>query len=105
MVTDFLRRLRVAHRAMADDTARRLVDQARVDRSRQAGEAFRREPVSPVAPGVKRIEHGIGFLDLVGACQRFVTAAGRVVPQLRDRRLSGDEQAVVHKNVDHVRAA
>ncbi|MFI9255439.1 DUF6192 family protein [Streptomyces sp. NPDC053069] len=104
VATDFLRRPEVAQRAMADDTARHLVNQAQVDRSRQAGEDCRRESVSPVAPVVKRIEHAIEFLDLVGACQRFVTAAGRVVPQLRDRQLSGDEQSVVHKNVGRVRA-
>ncbi|MEE1836286.1 DUF6192 family protein [Streptomyces sp. SP17KL33] len=41
-----------------------------------------------MAPAVNRIEHAIEYLDLVGACQRFVTTTGRIVPQLRDRRLS-----------------
>ncbi|MFF5523203.1 DUF6192 family protein [Streptomyces coeruleorubidus] len=98
-----LHRPEVAFRAMTDGTARHQVNQAQVERSRQAGEAFRRE--SPVAPAVNRIEHAIEFLDLVGACQRFVATTGRVVPQLRDRRLSSDEQTVVHKNVDRVKAA
>lgn len=100
---NMLHRPEVAFRAMTDDTARHQVNQAQVERSRQAGEAFRRE--SPVAPAVNRIEHAIEFLDLVGACQRFVTTTGRIVPQLRDRRLSGDEQTVVHRNVDRVKAA
>ncbi|MDX3696607.1 DUF6192 family protein [Streptomyces europaeiscabiei] len=83
---NMLHRPEVAFRAMTDDTARHRVNQAQVERSKQAAEAFRRE--SPVAPAVNRTEHAIEFLNLVGACRRFVTTTGRVVPQLRDRRLS-----------------
>ncbi len=102
VTTDFLRRPDVAFKAVSDDTTRHLVNQAQVERSRQAGETFRRE--SPAAPAVERIEHAMEFLDLVGACQRFVASCGRVVPQLRDRRLSDDECATVRKNVSRARA-
>ena len=102
VATDFLRRPDVAFKAMTDDTARHLVNQAQVERSRQAGEAWRRE--SPAGPTVERIEHAMEFLDLVGACQQFVAACGRVVPQLRDQNLSDDECAVLHENVSRVRA-
>ncbi|WP_368396666.1 DUF6192 family protein [Streptomyces sclerotialus] len=33
-----------------------------------------------------------------------MAASGRIVPSLRDRRLSDDERATVHKNLDQVRA-
>ena len=102
VTTDFLRRPEVAFKAMTDDTARHLVNRAQVDRSRQADEIFREE--SPAAPAMRRIEHAMEFLDLVGACQRFVAGCGRVVPELGDRRLSEDEKATLHKNVDRVKA-
>lgn len=53
---------------------------------------------------MRRTNHALEFLDLVGACQRFVAATGRLVPSLRERRLSGDECETVHRNVDRVRA-
>jgi hypothetical protein len=39
----------------------------------------------------------IDFLDLIGACHKFVAATGRLVPQMRGRRLSEDEREVIHK--------
>lgn len=102
MTPDFLRRPEVAFKAMSDDTTRHLVNQAQVERSRQAQDTFHRE--SPAGPAVQRIQHAMEFLDLVGACQRFVSGCGRVVPRLRDRTLSEDEQATVHRNIDRVRA-
>ncbi|WP_280118008.1 DUF6192 family protein [Streptomyces malaysiensis] len=35
----------------------------------------------------------------------FVPAAGRVVPNMRDRQLGDDERDIVHENVARVRAA
>jgi hypothetical protein len=102
VTTDFLRRPDVAFKAMTDSTARHLVNQAQFERSRQAGEVFRRE--SPAAPAIERIEHAMEFLDLVGACQQFVAGCGRVVPQLREQNLSDDECTVLHKNISRVRA-
>jgi hypothetical protein len=61
-------------------------------------------PESPVAPVVRQLDWTIDFLDLIGACHKFVAATGRLVPQMRGRRLSEDEREVNHKNVDRVRA-
>lgn len=102
VATDLLRRPDVAAKAMADDTARHLANQAQAKRIGQAEEDFRAH--SPAGPAVRRIDRAIEFLDLVGACQAFVAASGRIVPRLRDRTLSQDEQAIVHKNVDKVKA-
>ncbi|EMF01163.1 RacO protein [Streptomyces mobaraensis NBRC 13819 = DSM 40847] len=102
VATVMLHRPEIAARAMADNTARHMVNQAQVERGRQAREHFERTDV--FAPAVRRIEHSIEFLDLVAACHAFTAAAGRVVPGLRDRRLSEDERAVVHQRVAGVRA-
>ncbi|MGW2288180.1 DUF6192 family protein [Streptomyces phaeochromogenes] len=106
VATDFLRRRNVAFRAASDDTARHLLNKAQTDRWHQADEA---EPVpgrpeSPVAPVVRQLDRTIDFLDLIGACHKFVAATGRLVPQMRGCRLSDDEREVIDKNVDRVRA-
>ncbi|MEU2685952.1 DUF6192 family protein [Streptomyces hygroscopicus] len=106
VATDFLRRPAVASRAAGDDTARHLFNKAQSDRWRQDEET---EPVpgrpeDPVAPVVRHLDRTIEFLDLIGACHKFVAATGRLVPQMRGRRLSDDEQDLIHKNVARVRA-
>ncbi|MGW0583309.1 DUF6192 family protein [Streptomyces sp. NPDC002920] len=106
VATDFLRRPSVAFQAAGDDTARHLFNKAQTDRWHQADEA---EPVpgrpeNPVAPVVRQLDRTIDFLDLIGACHKFVAATGRLVPQTRGRRLSEDEREVIHRNVDRVRA-
>ncbi|WP_306454792.1 DUF6192 family protein [Streptomyces sp. Ag82_O1-15] len=103
VATGFLRRPEAALRAASDDTARHLFNKAQLDRSDQARERFDRE--SSVAPVVRQLRHTVEFLDLVGACHSFVSSAGKVVPSLQGRPLSGDERAVLHKNVAKVRAA
>lgn len=100
VATDFLRRPEVAFRAMGDDTARHLVNQAQIDRSRQAGEIVRQR-----APMVEQLEHSMDFVDLVGACSQFVASIGRIVPAMRGRRFSKTERQTVHTNVARVRAA
>ncbi|MEU3282798.1 DUF6192 family protein [Streptomyces antibioticus] len=100
--TNLLRRPDIAFKAMNDDTARSQVNQAQVERSRQAREDFER--TSPVAPAVRHIDHTTEFLDLVTACHAFVAAAGRTVPGLRDRTLGDDERTLVHQNIAKVRA-
>lgn len=100
---DFLRRPEVAARAMADDTARHLVNQAQAERSRQAETEFRRR--TPLRPALERIDHTEEFLDLVAACQRFVASCTRAVPRLRGRTLEQAERATVAANLARVRAA
>jgi len=41
---------------------------------------------------------------VVSNCHAFVAKTSRVVRQLRDRRLTDDECAVIHSNVSRVRA-
>ncbi|MEU5896630.1 MULTISPECIES: DUF6192 family protein [unclassified Streptomyces] len=58
----------------------------------------------PFEPTARRINYAPEFLDLVGACERFVAATGRIVPSLRERCFPDDERDTVHRNVDRVRA-
>ncbi|MEV8022932.1 DUF6192 family protein [Streptomyces sp. NPDC086554] len=107
VATDLLRRPSVAFKAMTDDTARHQVNHAQVEQSRQLREAHEQQlegAEEPFEPTVRRINHALEFLDLVGACQRFVAATGRIVPSLRERPFSDDERDTVHRNVDRVRA-
>lgn len=102
VTTNILRRPTVAKRAMADDTTRFLVNEAQHHNDEEARAAFHRD--SPVAPTVRRLQHSIEFIELVGAFHALVTAAARIVPRLRDRHLSDDERAVIHENVSRVKA-
>jgi hypothetical protein len=106
VATDLLRRPGVAFRAAGDDTARHLFNKAQSDRWRQPEEAEPApgEPKSPIAPVVRHLDRTIEFLDLIGACHKFVAATGRLVPQMRGRRLTEDERDLIHKNVARVRA-
>ncbi|MER6162930.1 DUF6192 family protein [Streptomyces sp. NPDC001868] len=106
VATDFLRRPSVAFRAASDDTARHLFNKAQTDRWHQQDEAEPPpgQPENPVVPVVRQLDRTIDFLDLIGACHKFVAATGRLVPKMRGRRLSEDERELIHKNVDRVRA-
>lgn len=99
VATDLLRRPAVATKAMTDDTARHLVNRAQIDRSQQAGEITRHQ-----MPAAERIAVTTQFVDLVGACTAFVTAIGRVLPELQGHRFTKVERAAVHTNVARVRA-
>jgi hypothetical protein len=106
VATDFLRRPAVAFRAASDDTARHLFNKAQNDRWRQAEdeEPVPGGPESPVAPVMRHLDRTIEFLDLIGACHKFLAATGRLVPQMHGRRLSEDERELIQKNVTRVRA-
>ncbi|GIH97966.1 DUF6192 family protein [Planobispora siamensis] len=100
VATDLLRRPAVAHQAMADDTAKHMVNRAQYNQAHQAAEPARRA----AAPALRRVEHTLGFIDLVGACAAFVAAGGRIVPALRGRSFTDTERASVHKNLARVRS-
>ncbi|MGP4085565.1 DUF6192 family protein [Streptomyces sp. KR55] len=102
VTTSMLRRPTVAKRAMADDTTRFLVNEAQQQNDEEAREAFHRD--SPVAPTVRGLQRSIEFIELVGAFHALVTAAGRIVPRLRDRHLTDDERALIHENISRVKA-
>jgi hypothetical protein len=100
VAADLLRRPAVARDAMRDTTARHLVNRAQYEHDREAA-----EPVRQVAgPALERVEHTMGFIDVIGACSAFVAAGGRIVPNLRSRSFTDDERAAVHRNTDRVRA-
>jgi hypothetical protein len=100
VATDLLRRPDVAFRAMGDNTARHLVNRAQIDRAQQAGQVVRQQ----AGPALRRMEHNLGFVDLIGSCAAFVAAIGRIVPTLRGHEFSDDELATIHKNVARVRS-
>ncbi|MFJ8636433.1 DUF6192 family protein [Streptomyces sp. NPDC093568] len=101
--TRLLHRPDVAFKAMGDDRARNSVNHAQVERGRQAREEFER--TSEFAPVIRHFERSAEFLDLITACHKFVTTANRVVPGLRGRAVSEDEQSLLRENVARVRAA
>jgi hypothetical protein len=100
VVTDFLRRPAVAAKAMADDTARHLVNDAQFQRFREQTDQVREQ-----VPVLERIEHSADYLDLVAACAQFTATAGRIVPTLRGHRFSENERIAVERGLARVRAA
>jgi hypothetical protein len=96
---ELLRRPAVARTAMTDQTARHLVNRAQQHLDHVAA-----EPVRRVAePALRRVDHMMGYIDLIGACASFVAAGGRIVPTLRGRSFSEDERTRIHKNLTRVR--
>jgi len=100
VTADLLRRPAVAREVMRDDTARMLVNRAQFDNSEQAREAVRER-----TPAVRKIEHTIEYLDLVGSCHGYVAALGRLIPRLRGQEFSEDEREAVRRGIAKVRAA
>ncbi|MFD3548997.1 DUF6192 family protein [Streptomyces sp. NPDC058655] len=100
VTTDLLRRPQVAREAMRDDTARLLVNRAQFDNSERARETLRER-----VPAVRKIEHTIEYLDLVGSCHSYVASLGRLVPRLRGQEFTEDERETVRRGIARVRAA
>ena len=98
--TDLLRRPAVAAQAMRDDGARFQVNRAQFDNSERTRETIRER-----TPAVRRIEHTMEYLDLVGSCHQFVAELGRLVPRLRGQEFTGDEEATVRRGIARVRTA
>ncbi|MEU7579852.1 DUF6192 family protein [Streptomyces sp. NPDC041068] len=100
---DFLRRPMVAAQAMEDNTARHLVNEAQFDQVRRQAEVPRQMP--QVAPVLHRIEHSVHFLDLVAACQQFVTSVGRIVPNMDSQDWNDTEREGAQRGLSRVKAA
>jgi Family of unknown function (DUF6192) len=100
VTSDLLRRPSVARGAMRDDTTRMLVNRAQFDNSERV-----REQVRERTPAVRKIEHTIEYLDLVGSCHSYVATLGRLVPRLRGQEFSEDERETVRRGIVRVRAA
>ncbi|MER7110593.1 DUF6192 family protein [Streptomyces sp. NPDC000229] len=64
-----------------------------------------RDRIRERTPAVRKIEHTIEYLDLVGSCHGFVATLGRLVPQLRGQEFTEDERETVRRQIGRVRAA
>ncbi|WP_037568336.1 DUF6192 family protein [Phaeacidiphilus oryzae] len=100
VTADLLRRPAVARSVMRNDAARRLVNRAQFDNSEQI-----REQIRERTPSVRKIEHTIEYLDLVGSCHSYVATLGRLVPRLRGVEFTEDERETVRRQIGRVRAA
>ncbi|MFF4309677.1 DUF6192 family protein [Streptomyces sp. NPDC001507] len=99
VTTNLLRRPTGARTVMRDDTARMLVNRAQFDNSEET-----RERIRETTPAVRKIEHTIEYLDLVGSCHSFVATLGRLVPQMRGQEFTDDERETVRRQIGRVRA-
>ncbi|WP_410585493.1 DUF6192 family protein [Amycolatopsis sp. lyj-108] len=100
VATDLLRRPEVAHRVMGDHTARHMVNSVQAERGRQTQNVARER-----TPAIRRVEHRMEVVNLLGACAAFVSAVNRVVPTLHGEHLTTNEREAVFDNLERVRAA
>lgn len=104
VAADLLRRPEVAFKAMADRTARHIVNRAQIDHA-VAGTDVAREKVEAGRAAIEKVVHAAGFVELVGACAAFVAASGRIVPSLAQLEFTDAEQQTVAGQLVRVRAA
>ncbi|GHE75746.1 hypothetical protein GCM10018785_50100 [Streptomyces longispororuber] len=97
---DLLRRPAVARSTMRDDTTRMLVNRAQFDNTAES-----REKIRERVPAVRKIEHTLEYVDLVGSCHGFVATLGRLVPKMRGQQFTDDERATVRRQLARVRTA
>ncbi|MER6914623.1 DUF6192 family protein [Streptomyces sp. NPDC000594] len=100
VTSELLQRPRVALRAMRNDDVRFTVNRAQFDNSEES-----RERIHERVPAVRRIEHTIEYLDLVGSGHQYVATLGRLVPRLRDQEFTEDERETVRRSIAKVRGA
>lgn len=104
VTTDFLHRPDVAFRAAGDRTARHLFNKAQSGRARQHEDDEHVVPPREEPPVIRSIDRALEFLDMVGACHKFVASTGRLVPLLWGRELPQDSREVILTNPSRVRA-
>lgn len=100
VATDLLRRPEVAHRAMSDPTARHQVNRAQIERSQQI-----QARADEAAPSIKRAEHHLAFLDLLGSGMALISAIGRNLPLLRRTPVDDEDKGRLHAMIVKVRTA
>lgn len=98
VTSKLLQRPRVARQAMRDDDTRFTVNRAQFDNSEQA-----REQIRDRVPAVRKIEHTVEYLDLVGSCHQYVASLGRLVPRMRDQEFTDDERETIRRGIAKVR--
>ncbi|MEV8455459.1 DUF6192 family protein [Streptomyces sp. NPDC052095] len=100
VTSELLQRPRVARQAMRNDDTRFTVNRAQFDNSEESRERIRER-----VPAVRKIEHTLEYLDLVGSAHSYVATLGRLVPQLRDQEFSEDERETIRRSIAKVRGA
>ncbi|MEC3982553.1 DUF6192 family protein [Amycolatopsis sp. H20-H5] len=100
VATTLLCRPEVASRAMADHTARHIVNNAQFDRSRQV-----RDDIEERIPAARELRYSMEVNQLIGGCTAFVAAVNRALPTLRGRQLAKQEREAIHRYLDNVRSA
>lgn len=100
VTADLLRRPTVARETMRDETARFQVNRAQFDNSAKVRETIRER-----TPVVRKIEHTMEYIDLVGSCHSYVASLGRLVPRMRGQEFTDDERETVRRGIAKVRAA
>jgi len=98
VAADLLRRPEVAFKAMADRTARHIVNRAQIDHA-VAGKDVAREKVAAGRVAIEKVVHAAGFVELVGACAAFGRGGGP------DRAVAGAAGVHRHRAGDGRRAA
>ncbi|MFH9016362.1 DUF6192 family protein [Streptomyces sp. NPDC017943] len=100
VTSELLQRPRVARQAMRNDDVRFTVNRAQFDNSEQA-----REQIRERMPSVRKIEHAMEYLDLVGSAHQYVATLGWLVPRLRGQEFSDDERETIRRSIARVRGA
>lgn len=100
VVAQLLTRPEVAHRAMTDPSARFAVNRAQNARDDSVRQQQRAEH-----PAVGHIEHSMGFYDLAGAGNAFISSVSRGMTNLRGEALTEDEKTVLRAVSHRVRNA
>ncbi len=100
VTSELLQRPRVARQAMRNDDTRFTVNRAQFDNSEES-----REKIRDRIPAVRRIEHTLEYMDLVGSCHQYVATLGRLVPRMRDQEFTDDERETIRRGIAKVRGA
>ncbi len=77
-----------------------LVNRAQFDNTTES-----REKIRESAPAVRKIEHTLVYVDLVGSCHGFMATLGRLVPKTRGQQFTDDERETVRRQLARVHAA
>ncbi|MFC9976720.1 DUF6192 family protein [Spirillospora sp. NPDC127200] len=101
VAAELLHRPDVAFKAMSDDTARQMVNNAQVERTMQAYERHA-DPVAPMLAGLNR---RMEIIELLGACTAFTAATERCMAARHGDRFTEAERGAILDSLKRVRAA
>ncbi|MEV4064684.1 DUF6192 family protein [Nonomuraea dietziae] len=101
VATTLLHRPEVAFKAMADQTAKQMVNRAQIDHATQAIE----QHLEPAAPALRQLQRSMEFIDLIAACAQFTATVERTMAKLAGHDFTDDERDAVRERLQRVRAA